>query len=318
MKRHLIVTNGDVAATFVRSACLGDDVMPWRDVLWEGPVPAGLTDTELARLRGAHLARVFPVPDRDPVAELVARDQRLDRAIGRERITLLLEPDLTDQLQLVQILDRLSRRREHVADWSLAEAPGPILSRDEASAVLGRVRSVSSGVLDLGQRAFAALRAPDPTAVAALVSEPVTGLRHLRRALDDLLFDLPAPGAGLSTNEIAVLRTLRGGASSPRDVLAALARDDHPLRWRGDWALHTMIKRLVALAPAVLDRTGDGLETTLQLTDLGRDLVDGVASSVDLAPVDRWWGGTHLSRGNLWRWDAERRRLHPPAPDAGR
>ena len=318
MKRHLIVTNGDVAANLACSARPGDDILPWRDVLWEGPIPAGLTDAELAAVRGSHLARVFPVPHRDPVAEMLARDRQLEDAIGRDRITLLFEPDLTDQLQLVQILDRLSRHRQHATDWSLAEAHGPIQSMHDVRAALAHSRAVSAEALDLGQRSFAALRAPEPTAVVALANEPAPELRYLSRALDGLLGDLPAPGAGLSTNEIAVLSTLRRGARSPRDVLAALVRDDHSLRWRGDWALDAMIDRLAARAPAVLAVTRDGAEPTLRLTDLGRDLVDGVVSGVDLFPVDRWWGGTRLSPGHVWCWAAAQRRLLAPAQSAGR
>jgi len=29
--------------------------------------------------------------------------------------------------------------------------------------------------------------------------------------------------------------------------------------------------------------------------------------------VDHWWGGTHLTEDNLWRWDGEAARLIAPA-----
>ena len=53
---NLIITNGDAAGEVLRKAFTGTEVLPWRDVLHEGPVP--LTDTfeELSELRADFLA----------------------------------------------------------------------------------------------------------------------------------------------------------------------------------------------------------------------------------------------------------------------
>ena len=42
MKDRLIITNGDSAAACMREARLDGEILPWRDILHEGPVPAGL------------------------------------------------------------------------------------------------------------------------------------------------------------------------------------------------------------------------------------------------------------------------------------
>jgi hypothetical protein len=39
------------------------------------------------------------------------------------------------------------------------------------------------------------------------------------------------------------------------------------------------------------------------LTELGRDVLAGKADRVEVAPVDRWLGGTHLGGERDWRWD---------------
>jgi hypothetical protein len=50
----------------------------------------------------------------------------------------------------------------------------------------------------------------------------------------------------------------------------------------------------------------------LRLTKLGVDTAAGRADYAKHNRIDRWWGGTHLGNGTLWRWDAEDRRLIAP------
>lgn len=41
-------------------------------------------------------------------------------------------------------------------------------------------------------------------------------------------------------------------------------------------------------------------------------LLEGRDDFLRHAPIHRWWGGTLLSRGHVWRWDAARGQLVPP------
>jgi hypothetical protein len=52
----LHVTNGDSAAEGIRASGVAGEVLPWRDVLHEGPVPAGLALAELSRVRAGFIA----------------------------------------------------------------------------------------------------------------------------------------------------------------------------------------------------------------------------------------------------------------------
>ncbi len=46
-------------------------------------------------------------------------------------------------------------------------------------------------------------------------------------------------------------------------------------------------------------------ETTVSLTEFGRSVVEGNASSYPVNPIDEWIGGVHLSseNGNIWFYD---------------
>jgi len=56
MTTELIITNGDSAAGSLKSVGLGDEILPWRDVLHEGPVPDVGGLGALSELRGRYLA----------------------------------------------------------------------------------------------------------------------------------------------------------------------------------------------------------------------------------------------------------------------
>ena len=103
----LHITNGDCAAELIRACGIGGDVLPWRDVLHEGPVPAGLELRELSLLRASYIAEqgwgeLAQVQDR-----FHERDRTLADLVRHEEVVLWFEHDLYDQLQLLQLLDWL-------------------------------------------------------------------------------------------------------------------------------------------------------------------------------------------------------------------
>ena len=136
----LHVTNGDAFGGRLRAAQAGDEVLPWNDVLHEGPVRAGLHPAALRAERAAFLA-ACGWADRDQAeAALAARDTRLAQAAADgEVVVLWFEHDLYDQLQLLQALDALAGARA-APGRVRAVLPGTFLTAaDAASAVAAPV-----------------------------------------------------------------------------------------------------------------------------------------------------------------------------------
>src|SRR3954451_13008877 len=107
MDPRLHVTNGDVVASTLEKLLPNDDVLPWRDPMVDGPFPAGLDPEATSRLRAAHL--VGQKLDHDEVLrDFRLRDEHLASASRYREIILWFEHDLLDQLQTLQILDRLA------------------------------------------------------------------------------------------------------------------------------------------------------------------------------------------------------------------
>jgi hypothetical protein len=52
------------------------------------------------------------------------------------------------------------------------------------------------------------------------------------------------------------------------------------------------------------DRPGAYKRSRLSLTDFGKAVVAHKEDFSRHNPIDRWWGGTHLTNDNLWRWSS--------------
>jgi hypothetical protein len=63
----LILTNGDSATGAIRAAGIAGEILPWRDVLHDGPVPTGLELDDLSGVGflpivdGDHLSRFWRI-----------------------------------------------------------------------------------------------------------------------------------------------------------------------------------------------------------------------------------------------------------------
>src|SRR4029077_10053868 len=83
---------------------LGGAVLPWQDVLHEGPMPAGPRH-ELLQARAAFLSACGWGSRRSILASLEDRDRQLVQALkDGQQVVLWFEHDLYDQLQLVDAL----------------------------------------------------------------------------------------------------------------------------------------------------------------------------------------------------------------------
>jgi len=331
----LHITNGDSAGGTLRQAGLPGDVLPWRDLLHEGPVPAGLPLDRLSEARARFIAAQGWGPGYDDVlASFRERDAMLDRADAHDEVVLWFEHDLYDQLQLLQLLDWFSDRDLGATRLSLiciGAFPGRPefhglgeLTAAELVSLFPARRAVSPGELALGRAAWAAFRAPDPTALEATLAGDTSTLPFLRAALLRHLEEFPAVGNGLSRTERQLLEALAASNETPHAIFHAWqAKESAP--FMGDAPLWSHLHRLgagprppLALAdgagsfrlPTAFPTVDAFSAQRVALTDDGRAVLAGQADHVALNGIDTWRGGAHLQApGPLWRWVASSGKL---------
>lgn len=190
---------------------------------------------------------------------------------------------------------------------------------------------ITSVHVELASRAWQAWRSSTPQAWRDLLREDLSGLPQLRDAVLRLLAELPAPGSGLGSSEMALLEFINSSSQRRLSVII------NTLVYFNGYYRHTVFNYWeTALlfeplafgpAPAVGEvnpelrtlalgnfRRRDEIhkESRPVLTEFGEAILLGRADFAEHNPVHRWWGGTELTNANLWRWDPVAQTLIAP------
>ncbi|MDJ0867320.1 MAG: DUF1835 domain-containing protein [Myxococcota bacterium] len=318
----LHVTNGDVAAQRIERSGLPGTVLPWRDVLHDGPVPGGLSEAELRAVRARYLASRGTGPDAPAIERSIGeRDAALARCGEHDEVVLWFEADLYDQLQLVQILERLGRIEQAatttlvcIGEHSAVERfvglgqlePGHFPALAETRAPVGPAQ------LTLGRAAWEAFTGDDARRVEALLARDTAALPFLGPALRRWLEQLPSVRSGLGRTERVLLQALRDGSRSASELFHAQAdQERHP--FAGDQSVWGTLEALAAEPHPLLQLEPAGGPTgaaRATLTADGARVLDGARDRVALCGIDLWWGGVHLEgREAAFRWDEDAARV---------
>jgi hypothetical protein len=305
----LHVTNGDSAVPVLRATGLPGTVLPWRDVLHEGPVPAGLTDAELCAARARFLAARYDVDEAAVCADMAERDARLARAVDAgEDILLWFESDLYDMLQLAQVLDRLPPGLatlvivgEHAFVGVAELAPDELRAIHDGGDGRGRRVPVGAPLTGAGRALWAALREPDPSPLNELAGA-MPALPALGDAVRRHLEQFPHERDGLNRTERALLRAVDDGARTRVDAFLAQQRQEQR-PFMGDATAFGYLRELAG-GPQPLLHSGNGLA----LTPHGAAVLNGAAAWE--GRPERWLGGVRLPPGRSpSAWDPAAQRL---------
>jgi len=321
------VTNGGSAALTLHSAGIRGGILEWRDVLHDGPVPAGLSDAELTAVRATFIADHGWSDFAHALDHFRTRDLTLGRWAAGGEVVLWFEHDLYDQLQLIQAIDRIASLDPPAERVTMTVERDflPHLSPDRIRTLFEARVPVDGGVRELASRAWAAFRAPSPDDMATLALGDLHALPFLGAALVRMLEEYPAPGSGLGRTERQILDVVIAGAASPAAAFRACQAREEAM-FMGDASFWLVMQRLLlayqpllawaglrppAFPPSFLDDRRF-LDYRLEVTDAGRAVIAGRLDHVEVNGIDRWIGGVHLVAGNVWRWDRSARRLIEP------
>jgi len=321
----LVITNGDAAGELLRRSLPGAEVLPWRDVLHEGPVPLADTLEDLTAGRIEYLAGAGGGEIGAIEFELTARDRGLAMSPNFERVVLWFEHDLYDQLQLLQVLDWFATNPRADGTLLLVQVDDYIgrLEPEAISDLAATARPVTQTQLDVAKQAWTAYRQPTPEALAKLLDEDTSALPFLRPAILRMLEELPGPD-GLSRTERQMLATIESSESMTALGLFVAVQKMEDAEFMGDWSFWRLLDQLaLADEPLVAGLEAAPFQPTdpelakayltsrLSLTSLGKAVLAGGADWVGHHDVNRWWGGTHLTEDALWRWDPAAEKLIP-------
>ena len=306
----LHITNGDSVLAGFRDGRIPGTYLAWRDPLHDGAVPQLPSIEALSDVRARRLSQGDYADVRAGFAE---RDRTLGDFRAHDETVLWFEHDLYDQLQLVQILDWLSRQDRAGAQISLIQIGahpdvpsffglGQLSGRQLAD-LLPLRQQVTPEQYAIGRDAWTAFCAPDPTALVEVAHRSFQAMPFLSAALQRCLEEYPSVADGLSRTERQLLEAGASGARHRRDYyLGSSGQEACP--W-GDRSVYLRLDALAAEPAPALDRLG---ADEFAPNDRGRQLLAGDGDWWDVrGGADVWIGGVHLAgRRPQWRWDAAR------------
>ena len=321
----LIITNGDAVALKIARTGIEGTVLPWRDVLHEGPVAGGLGLEALSHIRASFIEDRGWVGPGEARAAFARRDAVIRAWRDYNRLVLMFEHDLYDQLQLIQVLDFLAvegAEPDRIEIVCVDSYPGVHtfhglgqLEAAQLADLYDHPEAVSHRMLDTARSAWQALGSDDPRRIEALLLQDTSALPFLAAALLRLLQELPSSATGLSLTEQQILELLNSGPRSFSELfLAAQAREAAPFYgdsvfwWRVERLAHLMEPLLSVTAAPAPHLAGTGTPSNGQriaeITEAGRRILRGGHVQHGSRGL-RWLGGVLLGGCHLdYLWNA--------------
>ena len=235
-----------------------------------------------------------------------------------ESIELWFDPDPNDQLELIFLLDFFRDHPEVAAKLVVRFIKFDLLmtrpdEMPEPDDVPGE--DVTEVELETGHICWQAYRSPTPQSCFDLLRSNLSALPLLRPALLALIDEIPNSRTGLGATEMRLLELVAGGYTYALELT-------HPGRLGSgifsEIEMPSLIEGLAhgprpafaglehARGLAKENHAGRHAAYTwseLSLTEFGESILAYEEDFSRHNPIDRWWGGTHLTNDNLWRSD---------------
>jgi hypothetical protein len=330
----LHITNGDSVGGTLQQTGLPGIIVTWKDILHEGPTPAGLSLAQMSQLRARFLADHALGRYDAVLAAFLSRDTTLAQFAAHQEVILWFEHDLYDQLQLIQLLDWFAPQDRSTVTISLIcidAFPGIThffglgqLNASQLRSLYETRHPLTEEAFALGSDAWRAYCSPDPKAIEAFLQRDIAALPFLKAALLRHLEQFPALHGGLSRTERQILEVVATGVHTPLAIFRATQeREERP--FLGDTTFWLYLSGLCTGSTPFLRRADGGTfaiptagshdpafrDQVLVLTAAGQNALAGRADWIESKRgIDRWLGGVHLQgQEAAWRWDIKRATL---------
>ena len=287
------------------------DILGWRDALYTGPVPSGLTLRRLSQVRSKFWT------SGKSTGELDKRDTHLLHYREYDEVVLWFGSDCTlCHLSLAQVLSWFDEQKMRPKTLSWVSQHGGVLTPNQMRKAFAQRRALDGSQLKEASRFWSAFRSSSPAGLSRLLSSAGLSFPGRAGAIRRMLQEYPGRRGGLSRLEGKLLGLIRskGEMQAARAVIAVLRTETV-----GDLLLLDMLRNFVTAPQPLLGYSApfsgwvksykfNGAK--LALTDTGRRVLAGQEDHVALNGIDRWIGGVHLQGHRVgWRWDERSHKL---------
>jgi hypothetical protein len=163
----------------------------------------------------------------------------------------------------------------------------------------------------LSSNAWSAFRSSTPEEWYSLLDIDTSGLPFLEGAITRLLEEYPNSSNGVSRTAQQALKIILEGEKLAGKIFGRSQELEDRI-FMGDSSFWVILQELLGSSPALLELP-QGKELTLPtakdqeltITPLGKDVLAGRKSWLEIVDLDRWIGGVHLNPDNIWLWNSK-------------
>ena len=298
------IHNGDVVAAFAQRAGIPGEHFPFRESLITGPVVPG---AEWIETRAQALSAVHGEDLLRTRTSLLEQEQALDAVGGKGEIVLWFEHDLFCLVHLLYLLQRLGDTR-----LSLVWCPKPLSDNDERGLhLLFESRTaVTPAMQTLAAEVWRAYTSSDPRDLNRFLDRDAPDFPFLREGLTLHASRFPSLTDGLGAIEQRALALAATGATEFTALFNVLSAEG-PRFGFGDSAIVDHLRAMAWCAVPLITLTGEPPKAIVTITPAGENVLRGAVDDTTVNDPDRWLGGVHLTKENLWRYDDAARQIVP-------
>ncbi len=305
MSKVLNIINGDIVLNNMRVQRLDGAFLPWGDFLYEGSVPESLSLDELSLIRAKFIVSLGLGEFEDIFNEFKERNSTLYSFKKYSKIFLWFESDIYDQLQLIQVLDwfaKFSSKNTKIYIIYPENYLALSSSKELNQFLLYNRELVTHNHFITARKAWSAFSSKTPTALYKLLYDDIETLPFLKDTIKRLLEEYPNSINGLSRTTHQILLSISNGKKNSQDIFEDCQKLENRA-FMGELIFLDKIKELIESNLLNL------MNSDLELTSLGKDILKGNKNYFHYKKVDRWIGGVNITNNNSWCWDIKSQQI---------
>lgn len=321
----LIYTNGDSASSKIEELKLADKVVPWRDILHEGPVEGHMPLAKRSETRAKFIQEFDGGDPTEILKGFKERDKTLFYLNEYSKVELWFEHDLYDQLQLLQILDFAHHNLEQ-QDFYIVQTNNYLGEMDDEAfrALPGLAKPVTQEMKAYASKAWHALTQKTPDNLIRVLDNK--DMPFTAPAIRRLVMEYPDSRTGLPTSIFNAFTLLLNGPASIGKLFEHM-QNCELAKFMGDLSFAKYIDEFgTCLQPLIagenviystskasgrqnLEQIQNYFKQKIHLTEFGRKVMERDANHVSKNGIDRWICGVHLTPENLYFYDMKRAKI---------
>lgn len=294
------IHNGDVVAALARRSDIPGEHVAYRESLVTGPVVPG---DDWIETRARALSERYGEGILRTRTGLLEQEQLLDSAHEKGEVVLWFEHDLFCLIHLVHLLQRLPSGERISLVW----CPTPLGEQDErALHLLFESRAaVTPAMQKLAREAWAAYTSDDPAELNRFLDRDTLDFPFLREGLALHVSRFPSTRNGVGAIEQRALEAISNGATEFVAIFDAV-NTALPRLGFGDAEVFQILRGIAWNAAPLVTLTGELPKAIFAITPVGETILRGAADNLAVNDPDAWFGGAHLTKEHVWRFDGTR------------